>query len=149
MKTSFKKPSVFWFLGIFLAYMTLNVILSQFYVTLHYLPYYLKTLRWPELLLAGLLSTAIGVLVSLNMVSAFLRYRERRAIKKESALTCAGTLAGLATGICSACVAGIVPLLFSFLGISFSWAALPLKGMEVQAMIIAVLAINLIWLNKK
>ena len=145
MKRLLKRPYIFWVMGIFLIYTILNIIISQFYVTIQYIPYYLQTLKWSELIVGGLLSLIIGVLISVNMVYTYIRYKERKKYKTEGALTCAATVGGLATGICSACVAGLVPLIFSLLGISFSWGALPFKGMEIQALVIVVLLIGLYW----
>ena len=82
------------------------------------------------------------------MVYTYIRYKERKKYKAEGALTCAATIGGLATGVCSACVAGIIPLIFSILGLSFSWASLPFKGMEIQLVVIVMLSISLYWNSK-
>ena len=145
MKQVFKKPHVYWVIGIFFLYTALNIIISQFYITAQYIPYYLSTINWGELILGAVLSLSIGILISINMVYAYIRYKERQSVKKESALTCAAAIGGLATGVCSACVSGLVPLVFSLFGVSFSWGALPFKGLEVQALVIAVLLISLYW----
>ena len=70
-------------------------------------------------------------------------------MKKQTALATLGTLEGFATGVCSACVAGLFPLIFGFFGVSFSFLSLPLKGMEIQLLIILILSINLYFLNKE
>lgn len=145
MKRVFAKPYIYWILGIFVIYMALNIIISQFYITIQYIPYYLKTIKWAELIAGGLLSLIIGALIAINMVYTYIRYKERKKYKAEGALTCAATIGGLATGICSACVAGIVPLIFSLMGLSFSWLSLPFRGMEIQALVIVILAISLYW----
>ena len=145
MKRVFKKPYIYWVIGIFLVYSALNIIISQFYITVQYIPYYLKTINWSELILGAIFSLVIGVLISINMVYTYIRYKERKKYKAEGALTCAATIGGLATGVCSACVAGLIPLIFSLLGVSSSWGALPFKGLEVQALVIAVLLISLYW----
>ncbi len=149
MKKVFRRPYAYWVVGIFFLYMATNVLISQFYVTVQYIPYYLDTIKWEELLLGALLSISIGSLVAINSVHAYLLHQEHRKMAKESAMTCAATVGGLATGICSACVAGLVPLIFSVFGISFSWAALPFKGLEVQAAILALLVFTMVLLNKK
>ena len=148
MKELLRKPYVFWVIGIFLGYMTLNVLVSQFYQTALYIPYYLDTLKWGKLLVSGVFSITIGILIAINSVYAYIRYKERKAVMKEGVMTSAATIGGLATGICSACVAGLFPLMFGAFGVSFSFAALPFEGMEVQALIIGVLGFSLYLLRK-
>ena len=145
MKRIFKKPYIYWVIGIFLVYMILNILVSQFYITVQYIPYYLKTINWSELILGAIFSLTIGILISINTVYTYIRYKERKKYKAEGALTCAATIGGFATGVCSACVTGLIPLIFSLLGISFSWGALPFKGLEVQALVIIVLLASLYW----
>lgn len=148
MKRALKKPYLYWTIGIFVAYMALNVIISQFYVTVQYIPYYLNTIKWTELLFGAFLSIIIGILVSVNSVFLYIKYKEKKSIKKDGALTCAAAVGGLATGVCSACIAGLVPFILGILGISFSWASLPLKGMEMQVFVIAILLFSLHSLRK-
>ena len=135
-------------MGIFLVYTSLNVIISQFYTTIRYIPYYLNAVKWGELSLGAIFSLVIGILISVNTVYTYIRYLERKRYKARGALTCAAAIGGLATGVCSACVAGIIPLIFSILGLSFSWASLPFKGMEIQLAVIVLLLISL-YLNRK
>ena len=149
MKRLLKKPHIFWIIGIFLIYMAINILISQFYVTIQFIPHYLETIKWPVLILSAALSITIGILISISTVYLYIRYQERRSAKNQGALVCAAAIGGLATGICSVCVAGIVPLLFSFLGITFSFGALPFKGMEIQSLIIIILLASLYSLNKK
>ena len=145
MKRLLKKPYAYCVIGIFLLYTASNIIISQFYITVQYIPYYLNTINWGELILGTIFSLSIGILISINMVYTYIKYKERKKYKAEGALTCAATIGGLATGVCSACDAGIIPLIFSLLGISFSWGALPFKGLEVQALVIVVLLISIYW----
>jgi len=149
IKQVFKKPYLYFFILIFLVYLTLNVIISQFYITIQYIPRYLATLNWTELILSILFSLTIGFLISLNSVLVYIKYKERKRVKKQTFLVSLGTIGGLATGVCSACVAGLFPLLFSIFGISFSFLSLPFKGMEIQLIVILILIANLYFLNKE
>lgn len=154
------KPYIFWTLGIFAFYTTLNIIISQFYVTIRYIPYYLGTINWTELILSFVFSFSIAALIAINSVSAYIKYQERKNlgtadnanatgnVSKACAVTAAGTAGGLATGVCSACLTGLIPLAMSVIGISFSWAALPFKGLEVQAAVVVLLSLNLYFLTK-
>lgn len=149
MKRIFKTPYVYWTIGIFVAYTALNVILSQFYVTVKYIPYYLETLNWTELGISAVLTFAIASLISVNSVYGYIRYLESKDVKTCALGTSAGTLVGLSTGVCAACVAGAFPALLNVIGITFSWASLPLKGVEVQLATVAILGASLYLLNKR
>ena len=148
MKELLRRPYVYWVAGIFLAYMVLNILLSQFYVTAQYIPYYFDTIKWGKLLTSALFSIAIGILIAINSVFSYIKYQERKAVIREGLITSAAAIGGLATGVCSACVAGLFPLIFSLFGLSFSFAALPLEGLEVQGLLIAVLGVSLYYLNR-
>lgn len=145
MKRTLKKPYLYWTIGIFVAYMALNIIISQFYVTILYIPYYLGTINWAELLFGAVLSVVIGMLVSVNSVFLYIKYQERKSIKKDGALACAAAVGGLATGVCPACAAGLIPFVLGIFGVSFGLASLPLKGKEIQILAVAILAIGLYW----
>ncbi|MBI4159058.1 hypothetical protein HY500_02250 [Candidatus Woesearchaeota archaeon] len=148
IKQVFKKPYLYYFILIFLIYLILNVIFSQFYITIQYIPKYLETIKWQELITSALLSLAIGFLVSLNSLLVYIKYKERKNVKKQGILATLGIMGGFATGVCSACVAGLFPLIFGLFGISFSFLSLPLKGIEIQILVILILLINLYFLKK-
>ncbi len=148
IKQVFKKPYVYYFSLVFLIYLILNIAFSQFYITVQYIPKYLETIKWQELIVSALLSLAIGFLVSLNSILVYLRYKERKNIKKQTFFASLGIIGGFFTGICSACVAGLSPLIFSLFGISFSFLSLPLKGIEIQLLVVLILLINLYLLKK-
>ena len=143
-----KKPYVYWLIGIFVIYLLLNVYVSQFYITIKYLPYYLQTIHWDELFFSFLFSITIAALISVNSVYAYIKHKERKAVKKEGVMTCVATVGGFATGICSACITGIIPLIFSALGITVSYLALPFKGLEIQVAIIMLLGTSLYFLQR-
>jgi len=148
MKKIFQKPYVYWVFLIFFVYVVLNTLLSGFYVTIRFIPHYINTLNWLNLILSVVFSLVIAFMVSVTSVFAYLKFKERKEIK-EGVIACAGAIGGFATGVCSACISGILPFVFSLFGISFSLALLPLGGMEVQALLIILLGLNLYWLNKK
>ena len=143
MRRLLRRAPVFWVLGVFVAYMALNVMLSRFTLTVRFMSYYAQTLNWPELLLSALLSVAIGALIAMNGVLGTIRMRERGPAVKEGALACAGTVAGLSTGVCSACVTGFAPVVLSALGLTAGFAGLPFRGIEIQAFAVLVLSMNL------
>ncbi len=143
----FDKKRVAWIIVIFLAYMTLNIIISEFYITARYVPLYLQTINWTELVTSAILSIIIGVLVSVNTVLLFKKVRQR-SVKKEGVLTCTGTAIGLSTGVCTAC-SSLIPLIFGLGGVSFGWGSLPLRGIEVQIATVIILGTSLYFIARK
>lgn len=135
--------------GIFVAYLLINVILSQFYVTLIYIPYYVSTVNWGELLLGIFLSVIISALVSMNLVLIYIRHLERKSISKESTVTFAASVGGLATGVCTVCASSFLPEILGFFGVSFSFFNLPFKGIELQLGIVALLLAGLYFSRKQ
>ncbi|MBS3080254.1 hypothetical protein J4221_02175 [Candidatus Pacearchaeota archaeon] len=144
----FKKPYVFWFFGILIFYLILNVIISGFYDTIPLIVKYARTVNWLKLGFSLLLTLVIGLLVASNSILAYIKYKERKKCNNEITLSGIGTLGGLATGICPLCVTGIFPLLLSLIGISFSFASLPFQGIEIQILITLILLVSLINLSK-
>ncbi len=144
----YKKPYVYWLVGIFLVYIIVLTLISGFYNNIPLVIIYAKTLNWFKLGLSFLFSIVIGVLVAMNSVLLYLNYKQRRECKKSGAAATLGTLGGLATGVCPICVTGIVPLILSFLGISFTFALLPFNGLEVQGAVIIILIISLRSMNR-
>ena len=148
MKT-LQKPHVYWTIGIFLIYTALNVWLSEFYITIRHIPNFVETINWAELAISLILSTIIGILVAFNTVYAYLKYKEHRQAKTATAATCLGTVAGLSTGVCAACVTSVFPAILGLFGVTLSWAALPFRGAEIQILTILLLGVSLYVLTKK
>jgi len=149
IKEVFKKPYIYFFILILIVYLTLNILISQFYITLRYIPKYIDTINWLELTLSILFTLVIAFLVSLTILLSYMKYRQRQKIKKGVAIAALGTTSGFAAGVCTACVAGIFPFIFSLFGISFSWLSLPFKGLEFQVLVIILLLTSLHLLNKR
>jgi hypothetical protein len=89
----------------------------------------------------------IAAFVSINSVLAYIDYRKRKDIGAACTLNSVGTVFGFATGICSSCVAGIVPIILGWLGVAAGWASLPLQGIEIQIMTIAILGVGFYYLK--
>ena len=139
MREIFRRPYVYWIIGIFFVYMIANVLLSQFYDTARYIPYYVETVKWTELLISAAFALVIGTLISINSVLAYLRYLDHKKIGTQGGVTCVATIGGFATGICPACIPSVFPLIFGAFGITFSWISLPFRGIEIQILIIVLL----------
>jgi len=149
MTSIFKKPYIYWILLIFIIYLALNIIFSGFYNTIKLIIVYANTVDWLKLGISIILTLVIGTLVAVNAVTAFIKYKERKKCKEGVAAASVGTVGGLIVGVCPLCVTGLFPLIFSFLGIGFSFASLPLGGIEIQAVVVIILFVSLWMLNKK
>ncbi len=148
MRRIFKVPYLYWLIGIFIIYIALAIIVSDFITTARLIPYYLQTINWFKLGTSIFLTLVIGFLVAMNAVFFYIRYKERKQCREGGTIATLGTLGGLATGVCPLCITGILPLTLSALGISFSFASLPFGGIEVQILVVVVLIVSLLMLKR-
>ena len=132
-----------------LVYLVFVTFISGFSNTIILLTKYAATVNWLKLIISFILSLAIAVLVGLNAVYLYKTYKQRKECRSAKALTSVGAAAGVIVGICPLCVTGLVPILLSFVGISFSFAALPLQGIEVQGITVIILAYSLYIIKRK
>ena len=156
-KTVFKKPYIFWLVGIALLYVLLAVCFSKFYLTLWYLPLFFDTLNWKEFIISTSFTLIIGFLAAVNIVLAYLHYQENKKQKnavcishdrKATILVGIETVLGLFLGVCSACTPLLFPLLFSIFGVTITLSTLPLRGFELQIILILLFIFN-IWYFQK
>src|SRR3989338_2837457 len=143
MRRIFKGPYLYWFIGIFVFYLLLNILLSGFYSTIRLIVIYASTVDWLKLGISLTLTLLIGFLVALNSVYVCILYRERKSCKEGKALAVTGGVGGLIVGICPLCVTGLIPIVFGFIGTGFSFASLPFQGIEIQVLVTAVLLLSL------
>jgi len=148
MREIFKKPYIYWFLGIFIFYLILNILISGFYDTIPLILVYFKTVNWTKLGISLILTIIIGFLVSLNAILVYIKYKEREKCSGVGTAS-AGTIGGLIVGVCPLCVTGIVPLILGLVGISFSFGSLPFQGIEIQILVAIILFISYKQLSKK
>lgn len=148
MMKVFKKPYVYWTISIFLIYLTLNVFLSGFHITLRDMFIYYETLDWPHMIISMFFGIAIAILISINSVYLYIKYKRHKDIKKEGTIACIATIGSLSTGICAACYVSFLPLLMGLFGVTLSWAMLPLQGLEIQFLVLILLIFNLFMLRK-
>lgn len=149
MRILFRKPYIYFIILIFLGYLILNLIISGFYNTIPLILVYAKTVDWLKLGISLFLTLVIGVLIAFNSVLIYIKYKQRKECKKEVALSGAGAIGGLITGVCPICITGLIPLVLGLFGISFSLASLPFEGIEVQVIVALILFASLYNLIKK
>ncbi|MEK6914373.1 MAG: hypothetical protein AABW83_01870 [Nanoarchaeota archaeon] len=148
MKEIFRKPYIYWFFIIFLGYLFLNFLLSGFYKTIPLIIIYIKTINWLKLGMSLFLTLIIGILISVNSILIYIKYKERRKCNGLK-IAGAGAVGGLIVGVCPLCVTGIFPLILSLIGISFSFASLPFGGIEIQILVFLILLISYKEISKK
>ena len=149
MKILLKKPYVYFVILIFLVYLSLDIILNGFYNTISLILVYAETVNWFKLGISLFLTLAIGYLIAFNSVLIYVKYKERKKCKKEFTLSSVGAIGGLVAGVCPLCVTGLIPLILSLAGVSFSLASLPFQGIEVQVLVVIILLVSLINLSRK
>lgn len=138
MKKVFQRPYIYWFILIFVLYLIINILISGFYKTIPLILIYFKTINWIKIGVSLLLTLIIGFLVALNSVLIYIKYKENKKCKGIGSSTI-GTAGGLITGVCPLCVTGLFPLIFGFIGVSFSFASLPFQGIEIQFLVFLIL----------
>lgn len=149
MREVFQKPRAYWFVGIFILYLGLNIFFSGFYDTIPLVIAYASTVNWLKLGVSLLLTLIISFLIAVVSVLTYVRYRERRDCRKAGVVAGAAGVSGLIVGVCPLCVSGIFPLILGFLGLSFSFASLPFQGLELQIFIIILLLIGMKMIDKR
>jgi hypothetical protein len=148
MEKIIKKPYIFWFMGVFIFYLSLNIFISGFYDTIPLILVYFSSVNWFKLGISLILTFLIGFFVSLNGVLLYIKYKERKKCKGVGS-TSVGTVGGLLVGVCPLCVTGIIPLIFGLIGISFSLGSLPFQGIEIQILVAIILFISYRQISKK
>jgi hypothetical protein len=138
MKYFFKKPRIYWFLGILFFYLLLSFIFSGFYDTIPLIFIYASTVNWFKLGFSLILTLIIGFFVSVNSILAYSKYKERKKCKGVG-FSGIGAVGGLVVGVCPLCVTGLFPLIFGLFGLSFSFAILPFQGLEIQVFILLLM----------
>ena len=144
----FRRPQVYWFIGIFVLYLALNIILSGFYETIPLVIAYASAVNWIKLGISLTLTLGISFLVAIVSVLTYIKYKERKNCKKEMTLSSVGAVGGLVTGVCPLCITGLIPLILGVFGVSFSLASLPFQGIEIQVLVVIILVISLVNLSK-
>ena len=149
MKKVFKKPYVYWFVGIFILYLIINLLISGFYDTIPLIIANAKTVSWFKLAISLFLSFTIGFFVAVNSIYVYMIYKQRKTCKIGTTTTSLGTIGGLITGFCPVCITGLFPLMLGFLGISFSLASLPFQGIEIQFVVLLLLIFSYKMIEKE
>jgi hypothetical protein len=137
-KAIFSWPHNLIFILIVLAYLALTVYSNELYITFINILGYRKSFLIPFLIS----QLFIALLVPLTINLSILKIKEVQKINSIITGTSSsflGTFFGVLGGACPGCFAGLLPTILGIFGISFSLIDLPLQGLEIQLVSIALL----------
>lgn len=149
LKIFFNKPNLIVGLAVFFFYLFFLVAISEFYKNIPLFLIYADTINWVELGISFFLSLVIGILIAINAALLYSIYKRRMKCAEGGLFAGVGAVGGAAAGICPICVTGLLPIGLGIFGITFSFASLPFKGLELQIFSILLLVISLFILNRK
>lgn len=144
-EVTIRKPYIFSFLIIILAYLIITIMINKFYVIAPYLKTYNLKIVVPHLIL----NLVVAILLAVNINLIYSRFKEVKEIRKSSGLTFFGAFSGMLGGLCPGCIVGLFPLFMSLFGITASLASLPFQGLELQALAIILLIIPIILITNE
>lgn len=142
-----EKPYIFYFIGIFLIYIAINLIANQLYVNLEVFTSFALWFRIPYLLFGFLL---IPALVALTINLSIIKFREMRLVKSKGSrgFTFLGMFGGVLGGACPGCFVGLFPAVLGLFGVTASLSVLPFYGLEIQAASVGFLVVAVILLTR-
>ena len=142
-----EKPYVFYFIGIFLVYIALNLGVNQVYVNLPILTSYATWFFVPFVILNFLL---VPFLVALTVNLSIIKFKEMRSVssKSSSGFGFVGVFGGILGGACPGCFVGLFPAVLGLFGITATLAILPLYGLEIQLASVGLLGFSIVLLTR-
>lgn len=125
-----------------ITYLTINVLINQFYVTLPVFLSFRLSLTIPYILL----SIGTGIVAALNITLVIYKFKQVTAIKREAGTASVGIFGGLLGGACPGCFVGLFPTLTGVFGTSLTLSALPFLGFEIAipAFLLSLIALYII-----
>ena len=143
-ESTLRKPYIFSFFIIFLAYMILNVFVNQTYITAPTLLNNNLNIIIPFIFF----SVLVALLVAVNLNLVFIKFKELKKINKTTGITAIGAFGGILGGACPSCFVGLFPAFVGLFGIAASLSDLPLYGLEIQVFSAILLVISIILLTR-
>jgi len=125
-----RKPYLFYFISIFIAYILINTLINQTYETFSIISGFSKMFIIPFLLFNFLV---VPLLVALTINLSIIRFKELKSMNNAaSSSTFLGVFGGVLGGACPGCFVGLFPAILGLFGISATLSVLPLYGLEIQ-----------------
>ena len=144
-EVTLKRPYLYSFLLIVVAYLGFNIYINQF---TEVIPVLLSFNLWfviPYVLLTFL----IGILIAINLNLMFFKLKTVMTVKAEGSMTAVGIFGGLLGGACPGCFVGMLPAVAGAFGVTLSLGALPFNGFEIQVPTAAILLLTTVFLTRK
>jgi hypothetical protein len=139
------KPYIFYFISVFIIYITINIIINKFYETTDVFTTLATWFVIPFLFFSFLL---IPFLVALTVSLIVLRIKESGIGSKVGSVATAGVFGGLLAGACPGCFVGLFPAFLGLFGLTASLSVLPLYGIELQVLSVIFLIFSIYLLTK-
>ncbi|GIU68183.1 MAG: hypothetical protein KatS3mg001_033 [Candidatus Pacearchaeota archaeon] len=141
-KAIFERPYVFSFIGIFIIYIAINLIINKLYVNFYVFNSFVLWFRIPFLLFNFLI---VPSLVALTINLSILRFKEA-GVGKHTGIIGLGAFGGILGGACPGCFVGLFPAFLGLFGLTATLSILPFYGLEIQAAstLLLLVAINLL-----
>ena len=142
-----EKPYIFYFIGIFLIFIAINLVVNKLYVSLEVFTSLVLWFRIPFIFFNFLL---IPALVALTINLSIIKFREMRAVNNKAGggFTLLGIFGGVLGGACPGCFVGLFPAFLGIFGVTASLSILPLYGLEIQLVSIILLVVAVILLTR-
>jgi hypothetical protein len=144
-EATLKKPYIFSFFIIFLAYLFLNIFVNQTHVTVSTLFNNNLKIIIPFIFF----SVLVALLVATSINLAVIKFKELKKVNKVSGITAIGAFGGVLGGACPSCFVGLFPAFIGIFGIAASLSDLPLYGLEIQIFSAILLVVSIILLTRE
>ena len=125
-----RKPYLFYFIFIFIAYVVFNSLINKSYETLDVFVTYA---RWFVIPFIAFNYLIIPALVATTVNLSIMKFKDAREIKTNSGrFAFLGVFGGILGGACPGCFVGLFPAFLGLFGTTITLSSLPLFGLELQ-----------------
>ncbi|MBP9758468.1 hypothetical protein KBD45_02135 [Candidatus Dojkabacteria bacterium] len=141
----FKRPYLYVFITVIIAYLAINIYFNELYVV------GLKILRYnPAVSIPYITFNIINTFfIGVSMTLGFVRFVELGIINaKASIISVIGSTFALLTGACPGCISGLLPVVAGMFGSTLNLNSFPFHGIEIQALSTLLLLFGINQLTK-
>ena len=139
-----KKDKLIFILSSFF-YLISIIIVNKVYITYKTLFLFEKTFFITFIFINIIIAILFGIIINLLRK----RIKDSKEIRQKIGLAPVGVFLGILGGACPGCVTGLLPLILSLFGISFSLLSLPFNGLELLLLSIILMIVSIYYLTKE
>lgn len=140
-----KKP--FWFVGFFLAYILLNIVINQTHLTFPTI--FVSFPVWFAIIFILINIIIVPTFVSLTINLSIEKFKDLKSVSNsQGVFSIIGIFGTLLGGACPGCFVGLFPAFIGLFGTAFTLGNLPLYGLEIQILSLIILGISLHYLTR-